>query len=80
MPAVADLTLYEKEAKAASRESILRRLKIYHRNLNHLMETKAQYGLDVPTHLSNEIEATEEAIARLEQELSELDHKTFENG
>jgi hypothetical protein len=73
------LVLYEKETKAARRESILEQLKIYHRNLNHLREKEAKFGLDVPTHLSNEIETTEEAIARLEQELAELGRDTSGN-
>lgn len=73
------LTLYEKETEVARREAILKQLKIHRRNLNRLMEKKAQYGLDVPTHLSNEIEATEETIARLEQELAELVYDTSGN-
>jgi hypothetical protein len=50
-------------------ETVKQQLAIYIENLNCLEIRKAQYGLDVPTHLSNEIEYTRKQIHRLIREL-----------
>ena len=50
-------------------EAVKQQLAIYLKNLNRLEIQKAYYGLDVPTHLSNEIEYTREQIHRLIREL-----------
>jgi hypothetical protein len=72
--------LYGRGERAARRESILRQLKTYRGNLDSLLEEKAQYGIGVPIHVLNQIKATEEAIARLEQELSVIEGDTFGDG
>ncbi len=46
--------------------SYRRTLKTLHQNLAHLEERAAQYGLDVPLKLMNEIEAIKEKIAEIE--------------
>lgn len=52
------------------REKVVKQqLAIYMKNLNRLQIQKAQYGLDFPTHLANEIEYTHEQIDRLMKEL-----------
>jgi hypothetical protein len=42
----------------------------YQRNLNKLLETAAMHGVDVPLVISNQIEETKAAIARLEDKLN----------
>jgi hypothetical protein len=56
----------EKEA-----ESLRRQLLIHKRNLNRLEETRAQYGLNPPLALVNEIEYERAEIQRIERELRE---------
>lgn len=56
------------EAEMAERKDIQRKLLRQHRrNLNKLQQQAANYGLDVPLHLQNEIEAEEQAIAELRE-------------
>jgi hypothetical protein len=43
-----------------------------------LEERAAQYGLDVPIKLMNEIEATKEKIAEIERKLAALEIKGME--
>jgi diadenosine tetraphosphatase ApaH/serine/threonine PP2A family protein phosphatase len=50
-------------------EAVKQQLAIYMKNLNRLELQKAQYGLNVPTPLSNEIEHTREQIYHLTREL-----------
>jgi hypothetical protein len=50
-------------------ESLRRQLLIHKRNLNRLEETRAQYGLNPPLALVNEIEYERAEIQRIEQEL-----------
>ncbi len=52
-------------------ESLRRQLLIHKRNLNRLEETRAQYGLNPPLALVNEIEYERAEIQRIEQELQE---------
>ena len=52
-------------------ESLRRQLLIHKRNLNRLEETRAQYGLNPPLALINEIEYERAEIQRIEQELQE---------
>jgi hypothetical protein len=55
-----------------------RTLRTLHRNLAQLEERAAQYGLDVPIKLMNEIEATKEKIAEIERKLAALEIKGME--
>jgi hypothetical protein len=50
-------------------EAVKQQLAVYVKNLNRLEIQKAYWGLDVPTHLSNEIQYTREQIHRLIREL-----------
>lgn len=54
-----------------TKSSYKRRLKTLHNNLNLLEEQKANYGLDVPIKLINEIQMVEKEIAELEEKLRE---------
>jgi len=49
--------------------SIRTQLKRHYRNLNKLNERAAEYGGDVPLNILNKIEAEQEAINRLEDQL-----------
>ena len=53
-----------------------RRLAIRRRNLYELEEQKAKYGPDVPLHVINGIADQEEAIAKIEARLAELEGST----
>ncbi|RME73307.1 MAG: CHAT domain-containing protein, partial [Chloroflexi bacterium] len=57
-------------------QSLREQLRIYHRNLDRLQVKKAKYGLDVPTHVANEIEEMQKAIAQIEEELAALGQKS----
>ncbi|MFN8458743.1 MAG: hypothetical protein U0401_29500 [Anaerolineae bacterium] len=52
-----------------TKASYQRTLKTLYRNLARLEEQSAQYGLDVPTKLANEIDLTREKIAEIEERL-----------
>lgn len=47
-------------------------LKIHKRNLGQLEVQRARYGLDVPLHLTHQIEYIQSEIARITQELNKL--------
>jgi hypothetical protein len=49
-----------------------KRLEVLENNLARLREQEAQYGLDVPTKLANEIEETKKQIAETEAKLAEM--------
>lgn len=52
-------------------ESLRRQILIHKSNLNRLEETRAQYGLNPPLALVNEIEYEKAEFQRIEQELQE---------
>jgi predicted MPP superfamily phosphohydrolase len=51
------------------REFLKRELAQHKRNLYHLREKRAKYGIDVPISILNQIEDEEQAIGRIEAEL-----------
>lgn len=53
--------------------ALRKRLQTQRANLNELEQKKAEYGLDAPLSLINQIKATEEEVERLETVLNELD-------
>lgn len=58
-------------------DALKRQLTIHRRNLYTLQEQKAQYGdLDVPLRITNEIARQEEAIAKIDAQLAELEGST----
>jgi hypothetical protein len=62
-----------------TKASYRRTLKTLYANLARLEGKKAQYGLDVPTSLENEIEVTKEKIAEIEARLEVLDGRGSED-
>lgn len=44
-------------------------------NLNFLEQKRAEYGIDFPLSMKNQLDAVQEEIARIEKELSELEKK-----
>lgn len=53
-------------ATSDERESARKRIAIHKRNLNALEEQAAQYGIDVPVHVRNQIDEERVKIASLE--------------
>lgn len=62
-----------------TKASYRRTLKTLYANLARLEGRKAQYGLDVPTSLENEIESTKEKIAEIEAKLEVLEGRGSED-
>jgi hypothetical protein len=62
-----------------TKASYRRTLKTLYTNLARLEGRKAQYGLDVPTSLENEIETTKEKIAEIEAKLEALEGRDGED-
>jgi hypothetical protein len=58
------------EPAEARIESLVRQLQTHQSNLARLQEMQARYGIEVPVALLNEIDEEQEAIERLEMELS----------
>lgn len=54
-----------------TRATYQRTLKTLYRNLARLEEQSAQYGLEIPTRLANEIDLTREKIAEIEERLKQ---------
>jgi hypothetical protein len=53
--------------------SLLERLQIHQRNLNHLLSQKANYGLEAPLHILNGIGQQEDELNAIKKRLGEID-------
>lgn len=54
--------------------ALLKTRRTYYRNLNHLEERAAQYGLNVPIEIVNQVEYFKEKIEQIEKEIASLTH------
>ncbi len=68
-----ETSLYEKFAQQQHINSLKKRLATYQRNLQRLQEQAAQYGINVPLDMSNQIEAIETKIDKTNKELEALE-------
>jgi hypothetical protein len=57
---------------AKKRQELIRRRNALRRNHESLLTKKVQYGIDVPTHVMNEIKATTEELEQVEEEIANL--------
>ena len=65
----------EEEELRSREESLRLQRRQLVENLNFLEQKRAEYGIDFPLSLNNQLDAVQEEIARIEKELSELEKK-----
>lgn len=65
-------TMSKEEIKKERLATLQKVLRTYYQNLNELEERAAQYGLNVPIEITNQIGYFEEKIEKVEKEIAAL--------